>query len=164
MDDSLKKAEERKRVTEEEFALLSGELEKTEELIKSLENSSQGIMLLIKTREKSVDDYKIRLDDIIMDSQTKKRRAAMLEEMEQRMEEFNHSVRAVIRDASKGILGGIKRPVSRLIKVDGEYAVAIETALSNAMQNIVVENENDAKRAIELLKKKIRGRELHFYP
>lgn len=158
VDDSLKKAEERKRVTEEEFALLSGELEKTEELIKSLENSSQGIMLLIKTREKSVDDYKIRLDDIIMDSQTKKRRAAMLEEMEQRMEEFNHSVRAVIRDASKGILGGIRGPVSRLIKVDGEYAVAIETALSNAMQNIVVENENDAKRAIELLKKNKEGR------
>ncbi|MFR8530557.1 MAG: chromosome segregation protein SMC [Anaeromassilibacillus sp.] len=49
-------------------------------------------------------------------------------------------------------------PVSRLIKVPREYAVAIETALGPAMQNIVVGSEQDAKRAIGFLKQRDGGR------
>ena len=39
-----------------------------------------------------------------------------------------------------------------------EYAVAIETALGPAMQNVVVGSEQDAKRAIGFLKQRDGGR------
>ncbi len=42
----------------------------------------------------------------------------------------------------------IHGPVSRLIEVPKQYAVAIETALAASMQHIVVGNEQDAKQAI----------------
>ncbi|MDE7390263.1 MAG: chromosome segregation protein SMC, partial [Lachnospiraceae bacterium] len=52
----------------------------------------------------------------------------------------------------------IHGPVSRVIKVPSEYAVAIETALGAAMQNIVTGTEDDAKRAIAFLKQRDAGR------
>ena len=45
-----------------------------------------------------------------------------------------------------------------MISVPSEYAVAIETALGSAMQNIVVETDDDAKQAIRFLKSTDGGR------
>ena len=56
------------------------------------------------------------------------------------------------------MLRGIHGPLSQLISVEEKYAVAVETALGAAIQNIVTDNENDAKRAIHLLKEKKIGR------
>ena len=63
-----------------------------------------------------------------------------------------------MKEAKHGTLPGLHGPVSRLIKVPREYAVAIETALGPAMQNIVVGSEQDAKRAIGFLKQRDGGR------
>ena len=68
------------------------------------------------------------------------------------MEGFSHSVKAIMGEAEKGLLRGIYGPVSKLISVDKKYSVAVETALGAAIQNIVVETEADAKRAISFLK------------
>ena len=46
------------------------------------------------------------------------------------------------------------RPCLKLIEVDGDHALAIEIALGAAMQNIVVEDETAAKRAIAMLRSK----------
>ena len=55
-------------------------------------------------------------------------------------------------------LSGICGPVSKLISTDEAYVLAIETALGGGVQNIVVEEEKDAKDAIEFLKKNRLGR------
>ncbi len=83
----------------------------------------------------------------------------ILEDMEKSLEGFSGSVRAVL-SATPAEIGNAKiyGPFARLVKVSKEYTVAIDTALSNAGQNIVVENEEDAKRAIEYLKNKKSGR------
>ena len=49
-------------------------------------------------------------------------------------------------------------PVANLVKADEECALAIETALGAAAQNIVVDTQNDGRSAIELLKKRDAGR------
>ena len=74
------------------------------------------------------------------------------------MEGFSHSVKAVMGEAKKGLLRGVCGPVSSLISVDKKYSVAVETALGAAIQNIVVETEADAKRAISFLKTNKGGR------
>ena len=63
-----------------------------------------------------------------------------------------------MNQAANGHLNGIHGPVSRLIEVPKQYAVALETALGASMQHIVVGNEQDAKQAILFLKKKEKGR------
>ena len=81
-----------------------------------------------------------------------------MEDLERNLEGFSQSVKLVMKEAKHGTLPGIHGPVSRLIKVPREYAVAIETALGPAMQNIVVGSEQDAKRAIGFLKQRDGGR------
>ena len=63
-----------------------------------------------------------------------------------------------MREAGRGNLKGIHAPVANLIRADDEFALAIETALGAAGQNIVVDTQNDGRRAIELLKKYDSGR------
>ena len=74
------------------------------------------------------------------------------------MDGYSHAVKELVSQSEKGVLRGIYGPVSKLITVDKKYSVAIETALGNAIQNIVVETETDAKRAISFLKSNNAGR------
>ena len=79
------------------------------------------------------------------------------------MEGYAGSVKAVMKRAHDGFLTGIHGPLSQLIKVESEYETAIETALGAALQNIVTDNENDAKKAINYLKESGEGR-VTFFP
>ena len=49
-------------------------------------------------------------------------------------------------------------PVSKILSVESKYSLAIETAAAAALQNIVVTDEDAAKRAIKMLKEQGRGR------
>ncbi|MFQ8599754.1 MAG: hypothetical protein ACLSAP_03630 [Oscillospiraceae bacterium] len=87
-----------------------------------------------------------------------KRRAKLLRDLEENMEGFAFSVKTIMNSASKGALHGIVGPISGLIDVRPEYAQAIETALGPAMQNIVTDDSESAKRAIFYLREKKAGR------
>ncbi len=129
-----------------------------EKSVNSLGNAVKGCELLVETRKKSRDELKARQDKLTLDLNEKQRHISFLENLERNLEGFSQSVRAVMKQAQGGALSGIHGPVSRVIRVPSEYAVAIETALGGAMQNIVTTSEDDAKRAIAFLKKKDAGR------
>ena len=74
------------------------------------------------------------------------------------MEGYQGSVKAVLKEYSRGTLTGIRGTLSNLIEVKEKYQTAIETALGNAIQDIVTETENDAKKAINMLKNSSSGR------
>ena len=82
----------------------------------------------------------------------------MLEEFEKNLEGYVYAVKQVCKASDNGELKGIHGPVSRLIDVKAEYSVAIETALGATAQNVIVSNEDYAKRAIEYLKRNNAGR------
>ena len=73
-------------------------------------------------------------------------------------EGLNQGARAVLEAVDHGLLEGSYAPVGEAIEVDREYAVAIETALGGAANDLIVDHEGDAKRAIELLKRERLGR------
>lgn len=104
------------------------------------------------------DEVKAERDKLYLDLQETKRRAKILEDLERNMEGFAHSVKSVMRMAENGELAGIHGPVSKLISVPKAYTTAIETALGGAAQHIVVSNEDNAKAAIALLKRRDGGR------
>ncbi|MCQ2463065.1 MAG: chromosome segregation protein SMC, partial [Clostridia bacterium] len=129
-----------------------------EEKIKEISNSLSGYKLKYDKKDKKADGLKRELDDISFERQKTDSRIKLLEDLEKNMEGYTGSVKAVIRQASSGRLKGIRGALSQLIDVKDEYATAVETALGNAVQNIVTENENNAKQAIFYLQKNNLGR------
>ncbi len=126
--------------------------------VEKLTNSIKGIEMKLSHLKDKRDSFKAEADSLSLDSQEQTRRANILEDLEKNLEGFSQSVKVVMNLSKEGKLGGIHGPVSRILKVPSEYAVAIETALGGAMQNIVTGNENDAKRAIRTLKENRGGR------
>ncbi len=144
---------------------LETELRELEEMLKSAEttadeaaNALKGRELIFDSQKQKLEEYKKALDDSHLDIEDKKRRVAILEELERNMEGLGLPVKSVMREAEHGVLRGIHGPISKLIEVKKEYAIAIETALGASLQHIVVDSENDAKRAIEFLKSQNKGR------
>jgi chromosome segregation protein len=88
----------------------------------------------------------------------KKQRYRILTDLENNMEGFSGSVKAVMRSVKQGMLKGISGTVAQLIQVDGRYGIAVETALGASVQHIVVENEDAAKAGIRYLRDNRAGR------
>lgn len=124
----------------------------------SLQNTLSGYEYRYQNRSAKLNAAKEALDKLSLDVEEKQRRVRMLEEMERNLEGFQSSVRAVIKQAERGALQGILGPVSRLIQADSSCALAIETALGNAAQNLICEREEDAKKGIRYLNETKGGR------
>ena len=143
---------------EKEQKELSSDLERCNEAITSSENSIKGYEMRLESRKKTVDELKALMDKMNLDISENERRAKILEDLESSMEGYQTAVKACIQESEKGFLSGVHGPVSMLIDVPKEYAVAIEIALGAAAQNIVCETESDAKKAIGFLKANNKGR------
>ena len=87
-----------------------------------------------------------------------KGRLGALKTLEMAHEGFNRSVKAVLSKRNNPDMGGICGAVGELITVLEQYETAVETALGANIQNIVTKTEQDAKLAIEMLKKTREGR------
>ena len=150
VDQACAQAREREQALRQEGEELSRMLEDTEKAIAGQENSVKGYELRLESRRKRAQQAKEELDRLTLDVGEQQRRAKLLEDLERNLEGFTHSVKAVMKEAKRGMLSGVCGPVTQLIHVPKEYAVALETALGGAMQNIVVETEQDAKSAIRV--------------
>ncbi len=156
--ENVKRKEEARFDLEEMVDSFKARKEEAEKKVTQLTNSEKGLSLKLNSRAESLEKLKNEADKLMLDAAEKSRRAKLLEDLEQNMEGFNHSVKTIMKRAKSGELKGIRGPVSRIISVPSEYTVAIEIALGFAMQNIVTATEEDAKRAIALLKRDNAGR------
>lgn len=141
-----------------ELADLDSDLKSCDDLIGECTNAISGREILLQKRREKYDGIKQNIDKLVLDESEKRRRAQMIEELERSMEGFAHSVKAIMNSSKHGDLNGVHGTVSQLLHVDSEYAVAIEAALGNALQNIVMSSEEAAKRAINYLKSTKGGR------
>lgn len=126
--------------------------------IESLKNTIDGLQLKLSSKEKKKDELREESNKLMLDVKEHMRKISFLENLERNLEGFSKSVKTVVNAQSHGKVHGICGPVSRVISVPKEYGVAIETALGSAMQNIVTETDEDAKRAIRYLKSVDGGR------
>ncbi len=126
--------------------------------ITELNNSLDGYKLILETRKEKKERLFEETQQLNLDIEAKKRRIQILTELEKNYEGFNNSVKEVMSLSSSGVLRGIHGPVSTIINTDKKYSVAIETALGATIQQIVCDTENNAKYAIEHLKKAQKGR------
>ncbi len=143
---------------------------KKEDLNASLRKTREGIdkskarinMLEQKMAEaqRALQDTKAREESIRREAGTLESRHRVLLDMEENMEGYSHSVKALNRicKEDKSFAKGIYGPVAQLIHVEKRYETAIEISLGGALQNIITEDEYAAKRAIEYLKTNRIGR------
>lgn len=86
-----------------------------------------------------------------------KSRAEVLERLQSSYEGFGRAVKAVLKSQQpwqRGICGA----VAEILQVPGKYVTAVETALGGALQNIITEDSETAKAAINFLKRDRLGR------
>ena len=134
------------------------QIDEITETTDGLSNSLKGLELKLVSRQKKRDQLKADADNLNLDAQQALRRVKLLEDLERNLEGFSYSVKKVVQGSKDGRLKGIRGPVSRIIEVPSEYTVAVEIALGAAMQNIVTASDQDAKAAIEFLKRSDGGR------
>ena len=110
----------------------------------------------------SLQQTKAQAEDIFrkasFDLRDKKQRHRILTDLENNMEGFSGSVKAIMKSVRKGEIGGIHGSVAQLIQVDSRYGIAIETALGASVQHLIVDNENAAKAGIRFLRDNRAGR------
>ena len=133
-------------------------IKNTDEEITSLNNLIDGLNLKLSSKEKKRNELKAESEKLSLDVREHQRKISFLENLERNLEGFSKSVKIIVNASNNGKLKGICGPVSRVISVPSEYGVAIETALGAAMQNIVVDTDEDAKQAIRYLKSTDGGR------
>ncbi len=85
-------------------------------------------------------------------------RLKVLEEMQRDYEGYQFSVKNVLMQARRTGASGVHGVVATLIQVPRDLEKAIDVALGGALQNIVVDREEDAARLIDYLKTNKLGR------
>ncbi len=165
LTEQLKKCREQEEQLRENGEQLSAEKRETEDGVRMLEEKSgefsnrvNGLTKLWQGRSEKLSLTKKEFEDISFSIRDKEQRIKMLTDLENSMEGFAHSVKQVLKASRTGQLRGVYGSVAQLIRVEGKYSLAIETALGGALQNIVVDNEETAKRGIRLLQESKAGR------
>ncbi len=127
-----------------------------------IKENSERIDKLSSDRESLTEE----LNSLTLEKETYIHKADALQRMNDHFEGYSESIKYVMREYDAGNIRGsgkIYGPLSTLISVDKRYITAIETALGASLQNIVVDNEDMAKAAINALKRANAGRAT-FYP
>ena len=156
--EELREAEQRHLTLEQEKTSCAASLREAKENAAAFKNMLDGFRLRLQSRDGRKAELQEACNRLHIEIETASSRIRLLEEMEKEYEGFSKSVRSVMQESERGNLRNIHGPVSRLLRTDEEYAIAIETALGAAMQNIVVSTENDAKAAIQMLARRDIGR------
>ena len=134
------------------------QLRRAQEDVTAANNTIAGYGLRQSTRLRRRDELAQQLQQTVAALQSVSAKAKVFRAMERDFESYGKSVKTVMQEAQRGTLKNIHGPVSRLIRTEDAYTVAIEIALGGAMQQIVVDHEQDAKAAIALLKRTGAGR------
>lgn len=142
----------------EEKRELSKAVLKVDEEIKSHENKLNGLQILYKKRVEQLDEITKECSDKEIKVRELTQKVNVLKDLENSLEGFSRSVKQVLKASKYGNIRGIFGSVAQIISVEPEYSLAVETALGAGLQNIVVENEDVAKRGIRLLKETNAGR------
>ena len=147
----IRHGQDRIREIEEEKQNLSGQIQAAENVLK-------GCQMKLSSRETMLKQQTEQFNAATVELNSADARIRILTDMQRDYEGYSKAVRTVMREANRGTLRAIHGPVSGLIRTDAEVALAIETALGSAGQNIVVDTQNDARMAIEMLQRQDAGR------
>lgn len=158
LKENLTKAEQYLFSTDEQSKDVGDFISLTDENIIKNNNIKKGLEIKKSSAEQRYNKSNENINSLLSEKNHIEQRVKILTELENNMDGFSHSVKAVLQKGKENRLNGILGSVAQVIDVKEGYETAIETALGYSLQNIVVENETSAKRAIEFLKNSKIGR------
>ena len=110
--------------------------------------------------DRKIKDFDSKINMLSGEKRVKESKLKFLIETEKEKEGYIKSVKTLLKDCetTKELGKGMHGVLANIIEVPEEYQTAIEMCLGSSLQNIVTENEEDAKRLIEHLRKHNLGR------
>ena len=154
------------RLKEEKLSLENEKITLESKYNNELEAFNKGKETLSKLNEElvsansRVNNYTREVRELNKNKMDFQNRKDILEYNIENMTKVPFAVKTVINNPTlKGIVGRI----GSLFNVENEYALAVDTALGASVNNVVTRTDNDAKEAINYLKRSGKGR-CTFFP
>ena len=148
-----------------------------EEKIKQMQENKSNILEEMKTFDslqqkiaqiqsesasllREVEQSRQKRSELTVERNTKQGKVLYLSDLEKNYEGYQKSVKEIFSASKSGKLRGatLYGTLADIIKADPKTALAFDAVLGNSLQNIVVNNEQDAKIAIDYLKSHELGR------
>lgn len=145
------------RITKEDIAKTFNEIEaKRNNITKALEEISKKR----DTANEKIKQYENNINKYKEEERIKSSRLKFLIETEKEKEGYTKAVKSLLLACQKDnvLSKGMSGVLSNLISVEKQYETAIEMTLGGALQNIVTDTEDDAKKLVEHLRKNNLGR------
>ena len=145
------------RLTKEEIAKVFYKIEdKKNKATKSLNEISSKS----EETERKIKEYDDTINKLSSEYRIKESRLKFLKETEREKEGYIRSVKNLLLDCEKdnSLRKGLHGVLASILKTPKEYETAIEMTLGVALQNVVTETEQDAKKLVEHLRKNNLGR------
>lgn len=149
IDDKIKAEAQKAAQIKEELAAVRAQIEQKEDDLLNLKEK-------IKQETQALEAGKDELLKTKEDYQHYNSRLQLMEEMQESYEGYYNGVRNILEKREK--FSGLIDVVAEIVSVKAEYEEAIETALGAKMQNIIVEDDQTARDAVQYLKQNNRGR------
>ena len=145
------------RTNKEEFSKGFYEIEKNKN---SLEKE---ISSMREENEKSTskkEEFDLKINNLESEYRIKEAKLRFLQETEKEKEGYQRSVKSLLEaiEQNSSLKHGVRGVLANLISVEKEYETAIEIALGAAIQNIVTDTEEEAKKLVKYLKDNKLGR------
>ena len=174
LDANLENLEKREKTAKSEIDSLTSELdsERNDKQEKSkafydIEYKKNELAKTLKEKQakkeasmKKIKEFDASLNNLNYELRMKDSRLKFLIETEKEKEGYTRSVKSLLVDCEKdaGLNKGMNGVLANLISVDKKYETAIEMCLGQALQNVVTDTEEDAKKLVEHLRNNKLGR------
>ncbi len=170
MLDDIENYEEQSAKLEKSMALKQKSVDEYNAALVEIDTESQKLDGEITELNSKIGELYTELNNKKIRHDSVSHRIKTIRAMEEQFEGYNNSVRFVMNNYAEGKItdrygapcGKIYGPLSKVISVDSKFVVAIETALAQNLQHIVVEDEETAKAAMFALKKNEAGKATFF--
>ena len=140
------------------------EIEKVFYEIETKRNKFLNSLSEINSKKEEVDrkikNYESNINALTSEMRIKESKLKFLIETEREKEGYIKSVKSLLKDCEsiKELGKGMHGVLANIIEVPEQYQTAIEMCLGASLQNIVTDNEEDAKKLVEHLRKNNLGR------
>ena len=173
-DVNLENYETRKKQTEKELSSVISELDEKRMSKNDINSDFIKIENEKKQIEEKVQKYKeeklfldaklkdldIKINNLIDNKRIKNSKHSFLVETEKEKEGYTKSVKELLIacDNNSSLKKGVHGVLANILSTEEKYSTAIEMCLGSSMQNIVTDNEDEAKKLVEYLRVNKLGR------
>ena len=167
LDDKIREMQEARAASESGKAELSSKLAEEEKALNEIRKIKGDVNKDIETRNKKLEELRGRQVELNQFFEINNRKLSAeesklktLKDIDRRKEGYQESVRRLteLADTDRSVKSLMVGILGDLIETDPKYETAVETALGNALHNVVTKSEADAAELIGILKEKRLGR------